>query len=337
MNYMEMQEDIMVACRRLSEQCDLLSSLLFFGSINGGTGSGLMTGLVMTLGDMFPKLPKTNHALISSKDLADMTVQPYNNVLSLAETNDSLAMRFVYDNQSMDNILNPILKSQFQHCEYSDINHLISLVHSGITACSRFMGSDQESNMFINLNPFPSLILNTAAISPIKMPRCRHLLSEYTLTFDAFLSNNEMIDVDLLNISGAYISCCLFFRGNIGLKKVNDALYELKTNRQLRFVSWIPTGVKTSLCSRPMVHDEENQKYNNPVKALLKVSNHTSITTDVCEPILEKYSRMLQSRAYLFWYISEGMEEGEFADAQEKLQESIEFAKGLFMDSGVNE
>jgi len=323
-NYMELQEDIMIAIRRLSEQCSRLNTLTEFGSINGGTGSGLTSALYTTLSDMFPKIMTTMHSLIGSRDTVDIITQPYNNVFAFSESNDLVSARYCYDNQTIGNLIGPILKAQYLSVHHKDINHIIALVQSSLTASSRWMGSDEEAQMGINLAPFPSLVMNAPAIIPLNTPSSRSLLTEYTITYDAFLSSHEMTNVDLLSVSGRYISCCLLYRGDVKLKQVNDAIHELKMNRQLQFVSWIPTGLKISRCGKRITHDEANQNFNNPLKSVLKISNHTALFSDICEPMLNNFSKLLSNRAYIFWYIQEGMDESDFSEAEEKLRSSID-------------
>jgi len=328
-NYQDLQEEIMIAIRRLSEQCSRLNTLSQFGSINGGTGSGLTTALFVTLSDMFPKLLKTFHSVIASRDTVDIITQPYNNIFALAESNELINARYCYDNQTIGNLIGPILKTQFLPVYHGDINHIISLVQSSLTASSRWMGSDEEAQMGINLAPFPSLVMNSPAIVPLNTPKSRSLLTEYTITYDAFLSAHEMTNVDLLTVGGKYISCCLLYRGNVKLKQVNDAINELKSNRQLQFVDWIPTGLKICRCSKRIVHDEANQNFNNPLKSVLKVSNHTAVFSDICEPMMDNFDTLLSNRAYVFWYVGEGMEEGEFSDAAEKLRAAVDHVQSM--------
>ena len=63
--------------------------------------------------------------------------------------------------------------------------------------------------------------------------------------------------------------------------------------------------------------------------SLLKVSNHTAISSQICASILDRYNALLSKRAYIFWYVGEGMEEGEFEDAKEKIEGELDMAREL--------
>lgn len=323
----------MIAIRRLSEQCHRLTSLTQFGSFNGGCGSGTNNAFMATIRDMFPKTVVNAHTILASKDTVDIITQPYNNVFGLSEGNLLIDSRFCYDNQTMADLLRHIMRVAFKPVNHGSINHLIAMVFSGLTASPRFMGSDNECTMGVNLCPFPSLSLLTAALVPLTTPGCRSLLTEYSITYDAFLSNHEMTHADFLSVTGRYVSSVLLYRGNVQMKRVTDAIHEMRTNRQIMFVDWIPTGVKIGSCQKRVVHDENNKHLNNPMKSLLKISNHTSLFGDVVGPILNNHRKLFSNRSYVHWYVAEGMTEGEFIDAEENLQACESAYSALFSDN----
>ena len=61
----------------------------------------------------------------------------------------------------------------------------------------------------------------------------------------------------------------------------------------------------------PTIHPAHKEYLNSSVLTLLKISNHTGIQSAVSH-IVDKYDTLLSNRAYVWWYIMEGMEEGEF-------------------------
>jgi tubulin alpha len=284
---------------------------------------------------MFPKTQINAHTIIAAKDTVDIITQPYNNILGMAEGNSLVDSRYCYDNQTMGGNIRHIMKAAFKPTDHSSMNHMIAMVFSSLTSSPRFMGSDTEPTMGVNLTPFPALCLTTPAIVPLATPRSRALLTEYSITYDAFLSNHEMTNVDFLTVTGRYVSCVLLYRGNVQLKRVSDAIHEMRTNRQIMFVDWIPTGVKIERSTKRLMHDEDNQHFNNPMKSVLKVSNHTSLFSDVVTPILGNFSKLFSNRSYVHWYVSEGMTEGEFIEAEENLQAADSMYRALV--EGVKE
>ena len=44
--------------------------------------------------------------------------------------------------------------------------------------------------------------------------------------------------------TGAYMSCCLLYRGDVNPNDVNKTIASMKGKKSIRFVSWSPTGFK---------------------------------------------------------------------------------------------
>ena len=54
-----------------------------------------------------------------------------------------------------------------------------------------------------------------------------------------------MLNCDTNN--GKYMSCCLLYRGDVATVEVNTAIEAIRTNPNIKFVDWSPTGFKVIL------------------------------------------------------------------------------------------
>uniref|UniRef100_A0A8C2PCT2 Tubulin alpha chain-like 3 n=1 Tax=Capra hircus TaxID=9925 RepID=A0A8C2PCT2_CAPHI len=197
---------------------------------------------------------------------------------------------------------------------YTNLNHLISQLVSFITASLRFDGA---LNFQTNLVPYPRIHFPLATYAPvISAEKAYHeQLSVAEITNACFEPANQMVKCDPRH--GKYMACCLLYRGDVVPKDVNAAIAAIKTKRSIQFVDWCPTGFKVGINYQPptVVPGGDLAKVQ---RAVCMLSNTTAIA-EAWARLDHKFDLMYAKRAFVHWYVGEGMEEGEFSEAREDM------------------
>ena len=105
-------------------------------------------------------------------------------------------------------------------------------------------------------------------------------------------------------------------RGQAKAKEANAAVQWLKTNKKVTFVERVPTGFKVGLNEMPAARVCDKDEMTLFDRDVVMVGMAVRIIFS--ERIAEKYDLMYSQRAFVHWYVDEGMEEGEEGEQGEK-------------------
>lgn len=301
------------------ESCDGLQACLFFNSVGGGTGSGFGSLLVEKLRDKFDKkVEQLCFSIYPSPQVSTSVVEPYNSVLATSYLLEHVDIVFFLDNEAVYDICRKRL--DIVSPNYSNLNRLIAQVCSTITVSLRFGGTlNVDTNDFkTNLIAFKQQKFILPSHSPIlSINRASHeTLSVHNITMKAFEPSNMFAKCDPSH--GQYMTCCFLYRGDAKNYEYQKAVQHVKMKGKIQFCDWIKTGVKIGSCKKAPVVVAGGDLA--PVPRSLTVLSNTTAISQVFAKISHKFDLMYAKRAFVHWYVGEGMEEGEFDDAQDSLQ-----------------
>ncbi|XP_051283861.1 tubulin alpha chain-like isoform X34 [Dicentrarchus labrax] len=265
----------------------------------------------------YGKKSKLEFAVYPAPQVSTAVVEPYNSILTTHTTLEHSDCAFMVDNEAIYDICRRNL--DIERPTYTNLNRLIGQIVSSITASLRFDGAlNVDLTEFqTNLVPYPRIHFPLATYAPvISAEKAYHeQLSVAEITNACFEPANQMVKCDPRH--GKYMACCLLYRGDVVPKEVNSAIATIKTKRTIQFVDWCPTGFKVGINYQPptVVPGGDLAKVQ---RAVCMLSNTTAIA-EAWARLDHKFDLMYAKRAFVHWYVGEGMEEGEFSEAREDM------------------
>ncbi len=281
-----------------------LQGFLLTHSIGGGSGSGLGSLILEKLRAAYPKKRIFTFSVVPSPLISDSAVEPYNAILTLQRILNHADAAVILDNEALFRIAKAKLK---RSPNYMDLNHIIALIMSSITASLRFPGKlNTDLGEFVtNLVPFPGNHFLTASFAPMRAAgqEGQGRIDFADLARETFSQESFTAAIDW---QGVYLAACALFRGDVRAKEVDENMAAVR--KTLSYASYLPAqgGLKIG------VAETAPEGFASSGLALV---NHTGIAA-VFERLVSQFDIMFDNHAYTHWYEGAGVSRDDMAAAR---------------------
>lgn len=300
------------------EKCDSFHGMIFVNSYSGGTGSGLGSRLLhFVFRNLGYKQILTDFVVYPSPSVSSVIVEPYNSILAINERNSSwekMECSFMFDNESLYDIC--CRNFDIERPTFKNLNQIISYVFSSLTASHRFDGAlnAKLKDILMNLIPYSNIHYPVCSFAP--MTSNTESISVDSMTRELFEPNSIMIKCDTK--SSKYLACALLYRGNVFPRDVYSSITKIKEKKIFELVDYCPTGFKIGISSQ-LPASVPGSNFSMMQRSVCMFANTAAIN----EPFWRTYNKfnmLFSKRAFVHWYLNEGLEEMEFVEAKENIE-----------------
>ena len=322
----ELVDAVLDTVRKEAEACDCLQGFQLVHSLGGGTGSGMGTLLMAKIREEYPDRMMSPFSIVPSPKVSDTVVEPYNATLSVHQLVENSDQVYCIDNEALYDICFRTLKLTCP--TYGDLNHLVSLVMSGITCCLRFPGQLNADlrKISVNMVPFPRLHFFVSGFAPLSSrgSQIYRALTVPELFSQMFDNKNMMAASDPRH--GRYLTALTLLRGRVSTKEVDEQNFNIQNKNSSYFVEWIPRNIMIAICDIPP----------RGLKMAGTFIGNTTAIQELFKRVGEQFTAMFRRKAFLHWYTGEGMDEMEFTEAESNMNDLIsEYQQ--YQDASVEE
>ncbi|KAH3757013.1 Tubulin alpha-2 chain [Pelomyxa schiedti] len=337
----DLREEVLESVRKLVEGCDNFGGFFTTRSMGGGTGSGFGSFFdSLIFGEYGMAVTNANFAFLPC-GLERNTVSIYNTILALCDaicTSGDQTSWFLFDNSALYSVLR--YRTGLVTPSFVDVNRTASVAIASILASEKF------NEIIVNSTPFPNTNFLCESFAPLHRPQhsttrenpetaCTTSKSMSATTreyLEGIVEHNPIGPLDLLSYAmepesqmlsyhsnmGKYLSCCALYRGAVNEIQAVSALSAYKQSHSSEFVNFNPCNFKAFVSNCPSL--QSSLHFDPSASSVCVVSNNSAIS-NVLSEICSLFDTAYAKRAFVHWFSGEGLSEGYFEEARERIEE----------------
>ena len=340
--------------RKTLEKCDNLDGFIINHSMSGGMGSGFTSKILQQIDTDYMKSSVTTFSILNndqSSPLPESTfvTAPYNNLLSLHYNIEYCNLCLIMDNYQIETNIKKYGDTHTRWPTYQNINEYIVKSQAMFTQPLRYKFCQHKlssinslQNMVKYYCPYPRLHFCYTSFCPLKsiasndsdqgksllVTECQMFsvfIPDFDHEYDLYFAASEFLfgEIDGMTLCQGFIR--IYFKREIydDIKNLILIYYETKDSKMddiMNKISFVNKKEQNLFCKyfRPGWtdwNDKDVVKLADQTQFL--VANNIGSLRVFDERVGRKFDVLFKTKAYLHWYIENGMEESEFIEARE--------------------
>lgn len=306
-----------------SEACDCLQGFQIMHSIGGGTGSGLGSLIMSRLREEYSDRTIATFSVIPSSKVSAFPVEPYNAAFTMHHLIKDADMCFTLDNEAIyDHLCDNAREAPVLAAHRKSFEDLNAVINTAVCDATRYLRFPHQLHgdlrkLVVKMAPFPRLHFLTMGSVPIWTSRVTD--SSYNSSEQAISPSQKKMDI--LCTAGSDKGCCLtstcVFKGQVSNKDGYDLIQSALSTPKRHIFS---TATTFNVANHK--HQLDTASPDTDTSEVAYIANNIEVR-EVWKRVYAEFSGLYRRKAFLAWYMGEGMDEMDVVAAQHSLRDLI--------------